>query len=397
MALRNLLRNPRRTLAVILTVAIGTGSLFIYHGFNTGILRQYRENIIHARYGHGQINTKGYRDHIFEKPWEHWISDYRTLESQLSVLPEVKHIFPRVEFFGLMSNGRINVSGKGQGVKGELEAKFFNQLNIIEGKNLDQTPDGILLGKGLAHALNVHAGDRVTVISNTVHGSMNAGDFTVSGVFHTGVKEFDDVYFRIQIEQAHQLLDTQKIESIAIGLKSFEAWGDFQKIIENKFPNLEATAFAVLDKVNYQHSVDWLNSQFAVTQLIILAIVILGIFNTISISILERKQEIGNLRANGESLSEVMVLLGTEGLALGICGAVLGIMGALAFNSLFLEKGILMPPAPGITKQEYVLIQFQPLMAGLVFVLGTFCVVLGTVCASYKIIRMPIAEALRSV
>ena len=72
-ALRNLLRNPRRTFAVLLTVAIGVGSIFLFHGFNTGIMNQYRANAIHARYGHGQINTDGYREKVYEKPWEHWI------------------------------------------------------------------------------------------------------------------------------------------------------------------------------------------------------------------------------------------------------------------------------------------------------------------------------------
>ena len=66
------------------------------------------------------------------------------------------------------------------------------------------------------------------------------------------------------------------------------------KHIHSKFPKLEAS-FSELDKVYYQNSVDWLDTQFYVVQLIILSIVLLGIL--ISTSILERKQEIGNLRA----------------------------------------------------------------------------------------------------
>jgi len=74
-ALHNLRRNLRRTYAVVLTVAVGTGSLFIFHGFNAGIMNQYRDNTVHSRYGHGEINTAGYRDQVYEKPWEHWIDD----------------------------------------------------------------------------------------------------------------------------------------------------------------------------------------------------------------------------------------------------------------------------------------------------------------------------------
>src|SRR5207253_1560931 len=71
---RNLLRNPRRTLTIVSTVAFGSASLYLFHGFNVGTMTQYREDTIHSRYGHGQVNTAGYREQIFEKPWQHWIA-----------------------------------------------------------------------------------------------------------------------------------------------------------------------------------------------------------------------------------------------------------------------------------------------------------------------------------
>ena len=123
LALRNLLRNVRRTVALVLTVAIGTGSLFVFHGFNNGIMNQYRDNTVHARFGHGQIQTLGYGDRVYERPWEHWIEQPQVLRSELLAIPGVRQVFPRVEFPALLSNGRVTVSGKGQGVDGP---KSFN-------------------------------------------------------------------------------------------------------------------------------------------------------------------------------------------------------------------------------------------------------------------------------
>ena len=74
----------------------------------------------------------------------------------------------------------------------------------------------------------------------------------------------------------------------------------------------------------YQHSVDWLESQFGVIQLIILMIVILGIISTVSTSIFERKQEIGMLRANGESKRSVLASM-SGGIYLGVIGSAVGI------------------------------------------------------------------------
>ena len=396
LSLRNLLRNPRRTMTVLVTVAVGTASLFIFHGFNTGIMNQYRDNMIHGLYGHGQLNTRGYRESVFEKPWEHWITNYSELEPKLLGIPGVKHLFPRMQLFALLSNGQITISGRGQGVDSVKESTFFDTMNVVEGKMLSDEVDGILLGIGLARALAVKVGDRVTVLANTVRGSINGLDLIVTGIFHTGMRELDNALFRVPIAQAKLLLDTERIESISIGLHSNDAWPGFAAAVSQIAPELETVPFAELDKVYYQNSVDWLQAQFNVIQGIILTIVLLGIFNTIATSILERKQEIGNLRANGESFLEVLMLLTGEGLALGLLGTLLGLGVALLLNFTVLANGILMPPAPGLTRQFHIMIELQASMAFRTVVMGLVTAAIGTLIAGWKAARMPIGDALRS-
>ncbi len=397
LALRNLLRNLRRTSAVLLTVAVGTGSLFLFHGFNSGIMNQYRDNTVHARFGYGQVETRGYSDRVYERPWEHWIENYDSLRRELLALPGVRQVFPRVNFSALLSNGRITVSGKGQGIDGVEEFQFFNTLNFESGKNLYDEPDGIVLGAGLAKGLGVAVGDPVTVLARGAKGSMNQSVLKVAGIFHTGIKEFDETIFRIPLKVALSMLQTDRVESVALGLASERDFDAVSNYVKARHPELEAIPFSVLDKVYYQHSVDWLNAQFGVIQIIILAIVVLGIFNTVSTGVLERKQEIGTLRANGESRGDVILLLGMEGLALGILGAALGIVLALALNATALGDGILMPPAPGITRQFRVLIELAPVMAVKTALLGIVGTLLGTLVAGVRVVRMGIAESLRAL
>lgn len=396
-ALKNLNRNFRRTITILFTMALGMGGLFLFHGFNTGVMNQYRANVIRARYGHGQLNTIGYRGKIYEKPWEHWIYDYNEIQNDLKNLPGVEYLFPRITFPALLQAHNINVSGMGQGVNGEAESKFFTTLNVEEGLPLSTEPNGIVLGYGLARSLGVVVGDRVTVLSNTISGSINGVDLSVTGVFHTGSKDFDDVVFRIPLAQAQILLDTQKVETVAIGLNESVPWSTFATAASAKFPNLESTPFEVLDKVYYQHSVDWLGQQFDVIKTVILAIVLLGILNSISTSVLERKQEIGNLRANGESSWDVMKLLLSEGAILGALGGLLGLALAWIVVNTVLRHGIYMPAAPGITRRFYVLIELQPAYAVVTFSLGCCCATLGTLFAGIRVARMNIAEALRSL
>src|ERR1019366_8057482 len=102
------------TAAILLTVALGASSLVIFSGFNNGVMNQYRENTLHSRYGNGQINLKGYREKVYEKPWEHWMKDAQTVERKLLNTPGVQYVFPPVEFFSLLTNGKITVAGRGQ-------------------------------------------------------------------------------------------------------------------------------------------------------------------------------------------------------------------------------------------------------------------------------------------
>jgi putative ABC transport system permease protein len=396
-AFRNLFRNVRRTLAVVLTVAFGVGALFCFDGFNNGILNQYRDNTIHARYGHGQITTSGYREKVYEKPWEHWISNWPEIRSFLEKQSGVQYVFPRVSFFALLTNGNITVSGLGQGIEAPAESQFFNTLNIISGKVLTEEEDGVMLGSGLARSLDVSPGDRVTVLANTIYGTINGADLVVTGIFHTGTQEFDDRIFRLPLKQALVLLDTDRIESVSLGLRHLEDWDPMAKVFQATFPYMDAVPFAVLDEVYYQHSVDWLHAQFQVIRVIILTIVLLGIFNSVSTSIFERKQEIGNLRANGESVADVMGLLSCEGVVLGAIGGIVGLALSLLINYTILKNGILMPPAPGLTRQYHVFIELQPETALLTFFMGVAAALAATLIAGLRVARMPIGEALRSI
>lgn len=393
---RNLFRNTRRTIAIFLTVALGAGALFAFQGFIHGVLIDYRESTIRAHYGNGQITTQGYRDTVYDKPWKYWIPNSSEVTSFLAKKPAVTHVFPRVSIPGMLIHGSKSMTGQGQGIDAKEEATFFNALNIEQGQILTDQPDGILLGQGLAKALNARPGDKITLYTKATNGSISKGKFTVTGIFHTGMADFDNRVFRIQLQQAQNLLKTDQVESISIGLSDPSHWNAIASSITTAFPQLEAASFSELDKVYYQNSVDWLETQFYVVQIIIISIVLLGIFNTISTSILERKQEIGNLRANGESTFDVMKLILCEGVILGFIGSLIGISLTFLIAKGFLHQKVLMPPGPGSTRQFFLSFYFSPGMTIYTIALSAISALAASFLAGLKVARMPIAKALRA-
>ncbi len=396
LAFRNLFRNPRRTLAILLTLALGASALFAFQGFIYGLLNDYKNSTIHSQYGHGQVYPKDYRDTVYQEPWKYWIEEPDELITYLEEQKDIEYVFPRVGFSALLKKDGVTVSGSGQGVKAETERHFFQSLNIEEGEMLTTQERGIILGRGLANALDIKPGQTVDVVVNATDGSISKRNFIVTGIFHSGIQEFDSRIFRIQLPEAQSLLKTDKVESVALGLKSDDRWDHVAKELEESHPELDAIPFNVLDKVYYQHSVDWLNAQFHIIRVIIIGIVLLGIFNTVSTSILERKQEIGNLRANGESVYSVMKLILVEGALLGVIGSLLGIALTYFVITLLLNKAFIMPPGPGQTKDVFVSFQFNWSMFMSTFFISVISAIAASAVAGIKVAKMPIAKALRS-
>ncbi|MDN3504849.1 MAG: ABC transporter permease [Rhabdochlamydiaceae bacterium] len=397
LAFRNLFRNFRRTFAILLTVGLGAAALFSFQGFIKGVLGDYKETVIHAHNGHGQISMKGYRESVYEKPWEHWIDDPENLTQYLEDEEIVEHVFPRVSFEALLKHDKVSIAGHGEGVEAIKEAGFFHALNVDQGKQITTEEDGILLGKGLAKALHADIGDTVEILTRNVRGGAGKGKFVVTGIFNTGMVDFDGRMFRIQLAAAQSMLRTNSVENVAVALKDESNWTPLVEKLKHRFPQMETADYALIDKVYYQNSVDWLHSQYHIVQIIILSMVLLGIFNTISTSVLERKQEIGNLRANGESMFSVVRLIVFEGAFMGVIGCVAGIALSYIVFSFCLGDGILMPPGPGSTLPAYAQFEFTWKMVGLTSGLSIISSIVASTFAGMKVARMPIATALRSV
>ena len=358
LAWRNLYRNGRRTAACLFTIAIGTAGLLIYQSFQNGMMNQYREGLIKVRYAHGYVFTKGYYNKVMEKPWTKWISHHETLEKKLIEIDGIVQTFPRIRFSSFLQKGGITLSGYGAGIVSKRENLFFINKNFEHGNDI-QNDNDIILGIGLAKGLNAKVGDTIAILSKTVDDKFKKADVVISGIFHTGVKEFDDRAFRINLHVTKKLLNTDAVELIAIQTTGVEVWKDISLQISQTINDVEAIPFEELDSAYYKNAVDFLNSQFNFIRIIILLIVALGIFNIISSGLMERKGEIGSLRANGEFRRRLFIILVVENTLLGLIGGIIGCIVSVLLNSLFLKEGIPIPPAPGMTRSFDVLLEME--------------------------------------
>ena len=395
LAWRNLHRNRRRTMATLLTISIGAIGLILFQGFISGTVQTYSENMIRARLGHMKVYQKNYYEKVYQKPWEHWIEPTPELEAKIQSIPNVVEIYPRLSFYSLLMKGDTQVAGLGEGVIAEKERLFFTDLNFIEGSEIQNTQQ-ISLGIGLAKSLGAKVGDTLTLLTQNTYQQLSGADLVVSGIFHSGMKMFDDRAFRIHLKDAQSVLETNRIEAYTIQAKNLQVAHATARELNQQLPEQETVTYDVIDKVYFKNALDFLNAQFDFVRIIILIIVALGIFSMISVGLFERSGELGALRANGETRLRIMQTLVLENLFLGFLGGLLGIIISLGIDFQFLRSGINMPPSPGLTRQ--ILIYMNIEAGHLTHALMLTCLVatLSSIYPIYKLLNQKIPELLRA-
>lgn len=123
--------------------------------------------------------------------------------------------------------------------------------------------------------------------------------------------------------------------------------------------------------------------------------ILLAIYNSASNTVLERKRELGMLRANGESARDLMELLVLEGLYLALLGSVLGIALTLAVHGLS-GQGLPMPPTPGTNRLLPVRLHLEISSLLLALLLGVGTSTAATFLSTLQVLRLSIVQALRS-
>lgn len=399
LAFKNILRNKARTLITLGAISFGCISLIITGGFMEDSFTQMREGYIRGFLGHIQVYKQGYLDEGASRPFDYMIPEPSRVIEGISAIEHVRRVTPRLEFSGLLSTGETTVSFFAQGIDPDAENEISTLFLMDEGERLSGGDDyQIIVGRGLAKGVGSKAGDPLIVLTNTKAGALNALDVTLKGVFFTTSKEFDDRAVRMPLKTAQRLLHTDEVLSIVVLLDDTSATdavrAGIDGFIKKEGLGLETRAWHELADF-YTKTVELYRRQFLVIKLIIGIVVILSVFNTMNMSVLERVGEVGTIMALGTKRHGVLALFITEGLALGLLGGALGLAGGYLLANVISYIGIPMPPPPGTTTYWTARISIVPEVFAFSFVLAVATSVISSIYPALKASRLEIADALR--
>lgn len=400
LALRNILRQKKHTAMTLIAIICGTVGIILAGGWVNDIFVQLGEALIHSQTGHLQIYKQGYYDAGSRSPEKYLITEPDNVKKQIVKevgVEKFDSIMARLNFSGLLNNGRSDLSIIGEGVQPEMEAKLGSSVLITTGRQLaNEDAFGIMLGKGVAQALKLKPGDYVTLLVNTHEGALNSLDFEVIGIFQSFSNDYDARAVKIPLAAAQELLGTQGVNALVVLLKNTEDTDSIATRLAERIgtAGLEIKTWVELNDF-YEKTVELYKGQFGVLQFIILIMVLLSVANSINMSIFERVGEFGTMMALGNPSNQVFQLILSESLLLGVIGSSIGIgigiLLALAISAI----GIPMPPPPNADLGYTAQIQIVPSVLLMAFIIGLSATVLAALLPARQVSRMQVAEALR--
>lgn len=398
LGLRNLVRNPARTLITLGAIVFGVCGLILAGGFVKDIFFQLGEALIHSQSGHAQIGRAAIFTYGSRSPERHLLDEPEKLRERVRADPAVKDVMARITFSGLLNNGRTDYAIVGDGVEPDAESRLGTHLRVVAGRPLTAADTfGAMLGEGVADALQLGPGDTATLLVSTIDGAMNTLDVEIVGVFQTFSKDFDARAVRIPLAATQELLRTNGAGKLVVALHDTADTDQFVSRLRSVLTDPELT---VLDwrQLNdfYGKTVDLYRQQFGFLKIMVLLMVCLSVANTVTLSLAERTWEFGTMRALGNRNRTVTGLILAESAVLGTIGACVGVAVGIAVAAIVSGFGIAMPPPPNAEIGYDAYIKIAPDVIVEAWVTGFGATILASFLPAWRLSRVSIIDALRT-
>jgi putative ABC transport system permease protein len=397
LALRSVFRQKAHTAMTLAAILGGVAGLILAGGWVNDVFVTLSEALIHSQSGHLQIYKKGFFAEGTRAPERYLIADPEAVKQRIAAQTSVENVMARLNFSGLLSNGRSDLPIIGEGVEPAQEARLGSSVSIIAGRQLeDNDTFGMLLGQGVAQVLKLKPGDNVTLLANTLEGALNSIDLEVIGVFQSFSNDYDARAIKIPLAAAQELLGTRNVNALVVTLKKTDDTNSIAALLEEQLGSsgLEIKTWVELNDF-YEKTVELYKGQFGVLQLVILVMVLLSVANSVNMSIFERMGEFGTMMALGNRSSDVFRMIMIENVLLGVLGSTIGLAIGVALALIISAIGIPMPPPPNANMGYTAHIQVVPSTLLISFSIGILATVLAAVFPARHVSRVQVVEALR--
>ena len=321
------------TVIAIAAVAAGVASLIMVLAMMTGFREDFQAKLL-AGMSHINLLRRDGRP----------LDDYKRIEERLKQLPHVRATAATL-YQQVLIEGKQDSQGavlKGVDLDAPHPASEVFEFTVNGDPNSLARPevdadtggeiDHIILGKDLAQATGLKIGDIATIISPQGHltplgMAPRYRDFRVSGIFESGLSEYDSTWAYISLGAAQRFFGKENVAAIIqmkvddiyavkeIGRNVLRTLGDQYDVQD--WQELNAPLYSAL---SYEKLLT------SIALLIVIGIAALNIITVLIMMVMEKQKDIAILKSMGAANRSVMVVFMAQGLMIGIVGTGLGVL-----------------------------------------------------------------------
>lgn len=392
------------SMASIIGIALGVMVLITTLSVMSGFQREIRDRLLQMT-AHATVSSTG-------EPMRDWQTAVKLAMED----PRVAGAAPYVDSESLLTG--LAVDGQGAMVRGILPAQEAH-VSILSKKmdqgSVDSLQPGsfnILLGSELAQWLGVRVGDKVTVITKglqgTVMGAMpQSKRFTVSGIFTVGYNDIDRGMAFVNMKDMQRLMRTgDGVTGVRLMLHDMDQASDVARDLAMRLQQVNPYPYRISDwtsdNANLYQS---LKMEKTVMGVLLSLIILMGAFTLVNSQVMlvtDKQADIAILRTLGLTPRGVMQVFMVQGSLIGVIGTVVGVISGIVLT-MNLERileliehtfhVILLPSdVYYITGLPYVLNPHEIVVIALVALTMSF---LATLYPAWRAARTDPAEALR--
>jgi ABC-type lipoprotein release transport system permease subunit len=339
LAWRNVWRNPRRTIVILVAVIIGVWSMVLLGALMRGIAVGMVKNGIATLTGHIQIHHLGYRN---DPSIENSMADSRVVEKSLfEKLPPGARWARRVRVNAIANNARHSSGVTLVGIEPRAEANVsFIGSAVFKGRYLkSEKENGILVGEALLEKFETKIGRKLVLMAQNTEQEISSRAFRIVGAFRSEMESTEKQFVFVTRSASQRMLKLgEGISEISILLP-----GGHEKMV------ITADLKSVLPADQFEIH-DWrelLPFQTAYLRildgfmwfwfLVVFVAMGFGIVNTTLMAVFERMREFGLMKALGMKPWWILRAVLVESFLLLTCGMIIG--NSLGFLSCYALSG----------------------------------------------------------
>lgn len=333
-AVRNVARSRRRSILNVIALSVGMMIMIASMGWVRGYFTTLYRGMMSFDTGHLQVLHRKYLEEERRLPLDLLVKDYDTIRRLILARPEVEHVSGRIRYEVQVGNGRVFMPMLGRAVDPLHEQGITTlQEHILSGSYLESGAPGVLIGAEAAARLEVAPGDTVFLRIRDRFGAPNTVAHPVRGIFRIGYPLFDRNLLLTDLRVTADFLRTgDAVTHLVVALEGGPAPERIAASLAESLPDdLAAHPWQRFARTMVA-AVEADRGAFILLMGILFLLVLLGILNSMSMTVRERSREIGTMRAIGLKKRQLVFLLLSESVILALAAAILAmpIGGALA-------------------------------------------------------------------